>query len=107
MREAVILKALDLEEHKDLMKTLVTAKAAVISATRSQEEVDSYQELVEKLINLYYPELESQKEKLSKDQSVLFDTLFKTREGKPKTIQMEVEDEISEELKVKDYFKKK
>lgn len=88
------------EEEKELLRTLVISKAALVNRS-SQEEIDSYQDSLDKLINVYYPGKKKEKEETKKAMEEVFTTLFRGPDGKPKTFEMNVGEAVAGDIKKK------
>lgn len=99
-----MLRAENIEESKANLRALLVAKAAILDRS-SQEEVDEFNKMKDRLVDLTAPEQEGERKSVEEGMKNMFNNFFRDSDGKPKPINVKVGDAYNEEAEFDNYLK--
>lgn len=84
---------------------MLVAKASMLDRS-SQEDVDQFNDIQKKLIDLSSPEKAQESKNVQEEMTGMFNKLFRDGEGKPKPINVKVGDALDQNQEFDNYLSK-
>jgi len=93
-----------LEEQKELLRSVLISKSAMLDRS-SENEVGELNKLQKQLVNLYLPGREKENENIEKSMTEVFSKLFRTKDGKTKSLDVKLGKEYGKDVEFDNYLK--
>ena len=93
-----------LEEQKELLRSVLISKSAMLDRS-SEKEVGELNKLQKQLVNLYLPGREKENENIEKSMTEVFSKLFRTKDGKTKSLDVKLGKEYGKDVEFDNYLK--
>lgn len=92
------------EEQKELLRSILISKSAMLDRS-SETEVEALNKLQKQLVDLYIPGREKENENIAKSMDKVFSKLFRTEDGKTRSLDVKLGKEYGKDVEFDNYLK--